>query len=105
MKKLFLTLAVALTALCASAKGNKIPVYAWAGFADNATEKSLTADFKAWKKHGVTGVCINAGMDLEKIRTASKAAKKAGLEYHAWVPNMTPGGKPKSWYTVNRLGE
>ena len=41
MKKLFLTLAVALTALCASAKGNKIPVYAWAGFADNATEKSL----------------------------------------------------------------
>ena len=37
MKKLFLTLAVALTALCASAKGNKIPVYAWAGFADNAT--------------------------------------------------------------------
>ena len=105
MKKLFLTLAVALTALCASAKGNKIPVYAWSGYADNATEKSLTADFKAWKKHGVTGVCINAGMDMEKIRTASKAAKKAGLEYHAWVPTMTPGGKPKSWYTVNRLGE
>lgn len=105
MKKLFLTLAVALTALCASAKGNKIPVYAWAGFGENATEKSLIADFKAWKKHGVTGVCINAGMDMEKIRTASKAAKKVGLEYHAWVPTMTPSGKPKSWYTVNRLGE
>ena len=99
MKKLFLTLAVALSALCASAKGNKIPVYAWSGYADKATEKSLIADFKAWKKHGVTGVCINAGMDMEKIRTASKAAKKVGLEYHAWVPTMTPGGKPKSWYT------
>lgn len=41
MKKLFLTLAVALSALCASAKGNKIPVYAWSGYADKATENRL----------------------------------------------------------------
>lgn len=105
MKKLFLTLTLVLTAFLASAKGNKIPVYAWTGLEQNTNEKSLTADFKAWKKHGVTGVCVNAGMDMEKIRLASKVAKKVGLEYHAWVPTMVQGGKPKSWYTVNRLGE
>ena len=105
MRKLFLTLTLVLTALLASAKGNKIPVYAWTGLEKDANEKSLAADFKAWKKHGVTGVCVNAGMDIEKIRLASKVAKKVGLEYHAWVPTMVQGGKPKSWYTVNRLGE
>ena len=105
MKKLFFTLTLVLMALLASAKGKKIPVYAWTGLEQNANEKSLAADFKAWKKHGVTGVCVNAGMDIEKIRLASKAAKKVGLEYHAWVPTMIQGKKPKNWYTVNRLGE
>ena len=105
MKNLFLTLALAFSASCLNAKTPKIPVYAWAGWGEKTTEQSLAADFKAWKKHGVTGVCINAGMDTEKIRIASKVAKKAGLEYHAWVPTMTQGGKPQSWYTVNRLGE
>ena len=65
MKKILTTLALVLTTLCASAKGQNIPVFAWSGWGDNTTEKSLTADFKAWKKHGVTGVCINAGMDTE----------------------------------------
>lgn len=105
MKKILMSLALALTALCASAKSAKTPVYVWSGWSDNTTEKSLTTDFKTWKKHGVTGVCINAGMDLEKIRIASRVARKLGLEYHAWVPTMVQGGKPKSWYTVNRLGE
>ena len=105
MKKILMTLALALTTMCANAKGAKTPVFAWSGWGENTTEKSLTADFKAWKKHGVTGVCINAGMDVEKIAVAAKVAKKVGLEYHAWVPTMVQGGKPKSWYTVNRLGE
>lgn len=105
MKKILMTLALALTTMCANAKDAKTPVFAWSGWGENTTEKSLTADFKAWKKHGVTGVCINAGMDVEKIAVAAKVAKKVGLEYHAWVPTMVQGGKPKSWYTVNRLGE
>lgn len=105
MKKFFMTLALALATIGVSAKGAKIPVYAWSGWGENTTEKSLTADFKAWKKHGVTGVCINAGMDVEKIAVAAKVAKKVGMEYHAWVPTMVQGGKPKSWYTVNRIGE
>ena len=64
MKKILMTLAHALTTMCANAKGAKTPVFAWSGWGENTTEKSLTADFKVWKKHGVTGVCINAGMDV-----------------------------------------
>lgn len=75
MKKILMTLALALTTMCANAKGAKTPVFAWSGWGENTTEKSLTADFKAWKKHGVTGVCINAGMDVEKIAVAAKVAK------------------------------
>ena len=50
MRKLFLTLTLVLTALLASAKGNKIPVYAWTGLEKDANEKSLAADFKASSK-------------------------------------------------------
>ncbi len=105
MKKIIMMLALILAAAGASAKANRIPLYVWQGWGDNTTAETLKADFKQWKSHGVTGVCINAGMDVEKIRTAAKVAKKLGLEYHAWVPTMVQGGKPQSWYTVNRLGE
>ena len=106
MKKIILILALIVTAMTgANAKGNKIPLYVWNGFGDNATFETLKNDFKEWKRHGVTGVCINAGMDIEKIATAAKAAKKVGLEYHAWVPTMVQGGKDSTWYTVNRQGE
>lgn len=47
MKKFFMTLALALATIGVSAKGAKIPVYAWSGWSENTTEKSLTADFKA----------------------------------------------------------
>ena len=96
MKKLFLTLTLVVTAILASAKVNRIPVYAWTGLEQNANEKSLATDFKAWKKHGVTGVCVNAGMDIDKIRLASKVAKKVGLEYHAWVPTMVQEENPRA---------
>lgn len=106
MKKLFMMLALLLaTTIGASAKGNKIPVYAWSGFPEKATAETLKTQFKEWKRNGVTGVCINAGMDTEKIALAAKVAKKLGLEYHAWVPTIVQGGKDRSWYTVNRLGE
>ena len=94
-----------LAVVCASAKGNKIPVYIWQGWGEKTTEETIMADFKEWKKHGVVGVCFNAGMDVEKIAVAAKVAKKLKLEYHAWVPTMIKGGCDKSWYTVNRLGE
>ena len=83
MKKFFMTLALALATIGVSAKGAKIPVYAWSGWGENTTEKSLTADFKAWKKHGVTGVCINAGMDgnQQGIEAAKKLLAAKGASY------------------------
>ena len=41
MKKFFMTLALALATIGVSAKGAKIPVYAWSGWGENTTEKSL----------------------------------------------------------------
>lgn len=105
MKKLMIIMALLLTAAWASAKSPAVPVYVWLGWGDNTSAETLKSDFKTWKKHGVTGVCLNAGMDVEKIRTAAQVARRLGLEYHAWVPTMVQGGKDRSWYTVNRLGE
>ncbi len=83
----------------------EIPVLAWKGWGQNTTAESLANEFKAWKKHGVKGVCFNAGMDVDKIRTAATVAKKQGMEFHAWVPTMVQGGMDSTCYTVNRLGE
>lgn len=87
------------------ARYGEIPVLAWKGWGQNTTAESLANEFKAWKKHGVKGVCFNAGMDVDKIRTAATVAKKLGLEFHAWVPTMVQGGMDSTCYTVNRLGE
>lgn len=82
-----------------------IPVFAWSGIPKDATKESLTKTYSEWKEHGVTGLCINGGMDIEKIKMASEAAHGLGLEYHAWTPVMTQGGMPHSWYAVSREGK
>ena len=83
----------------------EVPVYAWGSIPGNATPESLEELFKDWKSHGVSGVCMNAGMDFDRIAMASKAAHAVGLEYHAWIPIMPQKGLPHSWYAVNRLGK
>ena len=83
----------------------EIPVYAWGSIPENATAESMEALFTSWKEHGVSGVCMNAGMDFDRIAIASKAAHKVGLEYHAWIPIMPHRGLPHSWYAVNREGK
>lgn len=95
---LFLFLAVAMIELKA------FPVYIWQGSTDTDTYESLLADFAKLKSHGVTGVCYNAGFDTGRIAIAARAAKAQGLEFHAWIPCMLQGGKPTTWYAVNRLG-
>lgn len=80
----------------------KVPVYVWHGW---QPQKEMRQSFKDWKKHGVVGVCINAGMDKAKIAAAAKEAKRQGLEYHAWIPTMLQSGLDSTWYTVNRLGQ
>lgn len=81
------------------------PVYVWQQWSDSTDAQSLLRDFTTWKQHGVTGVCYNAGFDLERIRTAAVTARRLGLEFHAWIPTLTQSGRDSTWYTVNRLGE
>lgn len=82
-----------------------VPVYVWSGYDDKTTYASLMQDFASWKSHGVKGVCISGGFDIAKTRTAARAAKALGLEYHAWAPCMLQGGLDSTWYAVNRLGQ
>ena len=81
----------------------KCPVYVWMHGQDDM--EKLRSDFTKWKSHGVVGVCVNCGTDLEKIRACAQVAHEVGLEYHAWVPTMIMGGQKPSWYTVNRKGQ
>lgn len=83
----------------------EIPVYVWQGWSNQTTEETLKQDFIRWKSYGVKGVCLNAGFDQEKIRTAARVAKSFGLEYHAWAPCMLQEGLDSTWYAVNRLGQ
>ena len=100
-----MTFALLSAVLCGSAKVGNVPVYVWQGWVDGNTETSLLKEFRELKRHGVVGVCVNCGFDLERIRTAARTARRAKLEYHAWIPTMIEGGHDRAWYTVNRLGQ
>lgn len=102
MKKLLSI--IALLVVCFSMQA-KVPVYVWIGWNNTTTAQSLKHNFKQWKKNGVVGVCLNAGMDSARIAIASRLAHQVGLEYHAWIPTMTINSCPESWYTVNRMGQ
>jgi hypothetical protein len=105
MKKYFYILLFCLSTIFYSNVYASVPIYVWMGWNGNTTEESLTTEFTNLKNRGVVGVCLNAGFNLQNIKTAAKAAKKAGLIYHAWIPCMLQGGCDPSWYAVNRLGE
>lgn len=83
----------------------KVPIYAWQEWNDNTSSQSLEKQFNEWRSQGIEGICFNAHFDVEKTSIAAKAAKKAGLIYHAWVPCMLQPDRDKSWYAVNRLGQ
>ncbi len=99
MKKLLTTFACFFLSIICMAK---YPVYIW--IHGQQDMEKLRSDMLTWKRHGIVGVCVNCGTDIEKIRTCSKLAHEMGLEYHAWVPTMVMGGLTPSWYTVNRKG-
>ncbi|MBP3786393.1 MAG: hypothetical protein J6I32_07225 [Bacteroidaceae bacterium] len=102
MKRLF---ALFLSMAFAVGLSAQLPVYVWQGWTDHTSEASLERDFALLRQRGVEGVCFNAGFNLDRIRLAARAAKAAGLVYHAWVPCMLQGGLPREWYAVNRLGQ
>lgn len=109
LRTLFLasSAALALAAACSTTKDeiNKtVPVYIWQRVSEDANLDTLQTQFREWRSHGVTGVCIDA-RNLDQIRGISARAHAEGLEYHAWVPSMLRSGLPHEWYAVNRLGE
>lgn len=106
MKRLISSTFIALLLMIYSIQSSaSVPVYVWQSWDGNTTAESLKNDFAKWKKHGVVGVCFNAGFDVAKVTTAAKVAKSMGLEYHAWIPCMLQAGMDSTWYAVNRLGQ
>lgn len=102
---LFITLATVLAVVACSAPVKEpIPVYMWQRVSTRTNLDTLQQQFRLWKSHGVTGVCIDAH-NLERTREVSARAHAEGLEYHAWVPSMLRSGLPHEWYAVNRLGQ
>ena len=95
--------ATLLFAACSAPKAD-VPVYVWHLIGNNTNLDSLQRDFRAWKSHGVTGVCIET-RSMEQIGQAAALAHQEGLEYHAWIPSMLRSGMPHEWYAVNRLGQ
>ena len=98
------TVLALVLAACSSPKESPLKVYVWQNIGSHVDMDTLQRDFRVWKSHGVTGVCIET-RSLDQVREASARAHAEGLEYHAWVPSMMRGGLPHEWYAVNRLGQ
>lgn len=108
MKKLLLVVCAVLAIIACTQKNDAptVKAYAWSGWdEEHVSADSLKAQFENWKSHGIIGVCMNCGMDLEKTARCAAIAHEVGLEYHAWAPSMLQGGKDSTWYTVNRFGK
>ncbi|MCF0180180.1 MAG: hypothetical protein HUJ97_08075 [Bacteroidales bacterium] len=108
MKKILLALlAVIAFSACQQQKPQpSVKAYAWCGWdQDKTSEEALKNMFQDWKGHGIIGVCMNCGFDMDKTARCAAIAHEVGLEYHAWAPSMIQGGQDSTWYTVNRFGK
>ena len=108
MKKLLLAVvAVLAMASCSQTESTpSVKVYGWTGWnPEEVPADSLKAKFEKWKSHGLVGVCVNCGFNVENVKVAAAIAKEVGLEYHAWAPTVLQQDKDSTWYTVNRLGQ
>lgn len=91
---------------CIRRRPNPVRVYGWSSWdQEHVSEDSLRSIFKMWKRHGMTGVCMNCGFEHEKTARCAAIAHEAGLEYHAWACTMLQGGMDSTWYAVNRWGQ
>ncbi len=105
--RFFTTIVLLLCSFLTFSQNPKIPVYAWMGGPGNRTDKELTAQFKDLKEKGIDGLLYNGGHDPETYERVGKLVKKAGMEFHTWIPTMVQGDpkiKPE-WYGVSGLGE
>lgn len=104
MRILLLSLVASIAITSCSRQERSFPVYVWQGINETTDMEALQREFRTWKAHGVTGVCIE-NRDVRLVTEASRRAHEEGLEYHAWIPCMVRGGLPHEWYAVNRLGQ
>ena len=114
MKNLLLLLFGVLLLSCTNQKnsetqtGNKIPVYAWLGGPDSATDNQIKEQFAFYKSQGIDVLMYNGGQDPQVYERVGKIAKETGLGFHAWIPTMVQSKKPEiddSWYAINGNGE
>jgi len=115
MHKFFLIILILLCITCSPNKqkdtfGDKkmVTCYAWLSGPGNASDMDLKESFDDLKLKGIDGLMFNGGQDPATYSRVGKIAKKAGLEFHTWIPTMRQGNNPalkKEWYAVNGLGE
>jgi len=87
---------------------NKIPVYAWESGPGKQIDKELLKEFKDLKKKGIDGLMYNGGQEKATYERVGAIAKKANLEFHAWIPTLIQskeGLLDTSLYGVNGLGQ
>jgi hypothetical protein len=108
----YLSILTLLLAFGCSSPGEKeeykVPVHAWLGGPGEATDQELKDQFSDLKSKGIDALMYNGGQDPETYRRVGKIAKKAGLEFHTWIPTMVQRENPKlqpGWYAVNGKGE
>ena len=88
--------------------GIKIPAYAWLSGPGAATDAQIDSAFTALKSKGIIGLMYNGGHDPETYHRVGAIAKKAGLEFYAWIPTMVQQPGPDidpEWYGINGKGE
>lgn len=108
MKKILILALICMMVSCTDNKETKIPVYAWTTGPGKATDAELETAFNDLKNKGIDGLMYNGGQDPETYKRVGKLVKKAGLEFHAWIPAMVQSNNPDlkpEWYAVNGLGE
>lgn len=107
MRKLFWLVVSLLCVACGEQK-TKIPVYAWSGGPGSATDSELLERFHDYKNKGIDGLMYNGGHDPQTYKRVGALVKKAGMEFHAWIPTMVQAKNPKiseDLYSYNRNGE
>jgi len=108
MKKLLTFAALCLLVSCNSIEKTKIPCYAWLSGPGNATDAELEANFNDLKSKGIDGLMYSGGQDPETYKRVGKLVKKAGMEFHTWIPTLVQNPRPElkpELYAVNGLGE
>ncbi|MCG8306848.1 MAG: hypothetical protein MI975_05600 [Cytophagales bacterium] len=112
MKKLLTLLSLVFLISCSveqkKLRNYKVPVYGWLGGPGQKTDQELEEQFSDLKNRGIDGLMYNGGQNPETYKRVGRIAKKAGLEFHAWIPTMNQSPRPElkpEWYAVNGKGE